>query len=141
MFQFLKRRLPDIDYKNLVERLERFDQKDISNLLFEGSTVSYLPVTFTSLAKMAKPLGLTQDLKLHSVNAIGKYELAIFEVPWLNSDLKFLPLILDKKLVKIVGIMLPFNELLTLLSGHEQNQIQQLSNKWVSFAMKQRFGL
>jgi hypothetical protein len=141
MFSFFKTSLPGINYKQLIQRLERFDKTDISELLFDSEKINYLPATFTMLEKMARPFDSTQTLKVYAKYGRAKYEMAIFEVPWDDSDLKFLPLIIDKKVARIVGIMLLFDELLTVLTHLEQKQIRQLSSHWIAFVVQQRFGI
>jgi len=141
MLSFLRRSFPEFDYSNLIYKLEQNNKVDISALLFESEKIDYLPITYTMLEKMAKPSGSINSLKLYMKHLKGKYELAIFEVPWDQSDIKFLPLILDRKVGKIVGVMLPFNELVPTLTKNAQRQIQKLSLIWTGFIMQVRFGI
>jgi hypothetical protein len=138
MLSFLRRSLPELNYSDLMDKLEK---AHISNLLFESNKINYLAATYTILKKMAKPDGSADRLTLHQRYSKGKYELAIFEIPWAESDIKFSPLIFDRKAGKIVGIMLPFNELLPVLAKNEQRQIHELSMLWTKFIMQTRFGI
>jgi hypothetical protein len=139
MLSFLRRSLPKIDYPGLITKLERNDQQEITSLLYHSTKINYLPITYTLLAKMAKPSASQERLKLFKTISKAKYELAIFEVPWNLSDVKYLPLILDKKAGKIVGIMLPFNELLPVLTNKEQKQVAELGMNWTGFVISLRF--
>jgi hypothetical protein len=141
MLSFLRPPTSKINYPDLISTLEKNCKEEVSVLLFESIRTNYLPTTYAMLEKMSRPSDSTDTLKLHKKYIKGKYELAIFEVPWCRSDVKFLPLILDRKLNKIVGVMLPFNELLETLTKNEQRQIHELSMIWTGFILQARFGI
>ncbi len=141
MFSLFKRSYNNIDYPALMAMLEEGKKEMIQMFLYESQSVSYLPSTFIMLAKMKKPSDTGLGLRIHKTYQKGKYELVIFEVPWQQSSAPFLPLILDRKLKKIVGIMLPFNELLPLLTSSEQKKIGELGITWTGFIMESQMGI
>jgi len=65
MFSFLRQSYPELDYADLIDKLETNNKVDISALLFESKKIDYLPVTFAMLEKMKKPSGSTNRLTLH----------------------------------------------------------------------------
>lgn len=141
MFSFFQKSYSEVDYPELIKKLESIKENGAKSLLFESENIKYLPAVYTMLEKMAKPSESVEKLTLYQTNKSGKYELAIFEVPWNESDIKFLPLIVDRRVSKIVGIMLPFNELFNELTKKEQAQIHELSAIWTAFVLQLRFGI
>jgi hypothetical protein len=142
MLSIFRKSFPDVNYPDLIDILERNDPSELTFLLLKSEKIRYLPITFSMLDKMAKPHGFSGNLRIYERHNNGKYELAIFEVPWDSSDdIKFLPLILDKSVTRIVGVMLPFNELIPILNKSEQKQIHKLSSIWMTFIMARKFGI
>lgn len=141
MFSLFKRSYNYIDYPALIAMLEEGKQEIIQMFLYKSQSVSYLPSTFIMLAEMKKPSDTGLGLRIHKTYQKGKYELVIFEVPWQQSSTTFSPIILDRKLKKIVGIMLPFNEILPLLTSSEQKKIGELAIAWTGFIIQSQMGI
>ncbi len=103
---------------------------------------SQLHSYFISLIKKLKKDDETiGNLTIHYKHTNGKFELIIFDVPWKNGDVPYSPIIIDRTNGKIVGIMLPFNEVIRHLSSKENKEISALGVEWTGFAIKYRFNL
>ncbi len=131
----------NIDYDNLVSILEKGDQIDVQKLLWQPKQghVEYLPVTIEMLRKLKSSETSNQNLSVFKKLEKGNYELIIFNTPWSDSDLPFSPLVLDKVNEKIVGVMLPFNELYEHISKRDNSVIGDLGVQWVRFTLDYRF--
>lgn len=138
---FFKRSYKNTNYPALITHLEEGKKDVIKTLLYKNKTITYLPTTYTLLAKMKKPNEFNEGLSVYKTYPNGKYELIIFRVPWLDSTAPYLPLILDRKKGEIVGIMLPFNELLQLLTTSEQKKIGDLGITWTGFIIQMQMGV
>jgi hypothetical protein len=136
---FFKRK-KSIDYNFIIEKLEKGDPSEFSQLLWQPKSghVNYLPITSTLLQKFKKDGDSNDKLAIHQKFSKGNYELLIFHTPWTKSDLPYCPLVLNKKTGKIVGIMLPFNELLPLLPENDGKSISELGVEWVKFTFTAR---
>jgi hypothetical protein len=130
----------NIDYKNLVAILEIGDEAAIQQLLWQPKhkQLDYLPVTTEMLQNLMKPNSSNHELSIHKTIETKKYELIIFSTPWVNSDLPFSPLILEKTTGKVVGVMLLFNELYHHFSKKDNSAISDLGVNWILFTLDQR---
>jgi hypothetical protein len=130
----------DIDYNNLVSTLEKGEEADIQNLLWQPKQgqIKYLPIVTTMLQKLKKSDTSNKGLSIFKKLEKGNYELIIFSTPWDDSDLPFSPLILDKITGKVVGVMLPFNELHNHISKKGNSNIGNLGAQWVMFTFEYR---
>lgn len=129
-----------IDYDNLVSTLEKGDEIDILKLLWqpEHGQIKYLPDVTNMLQKLKKFDTSTKRLSILKKLEKGNYELLIFNTPWDNSDLPFSPLVLDKITGKVIGVMLPFNELHNHISKRDSSVIGDLGAQWVMFTFEWR---
>jgi hypothetical protein len=136
---FFKRNKPT-NYDFIIDKLEKGDPSEFSQLLWQPKSghINYLPITSTLLQKFKKDGDSNDKLAIHQKFTNGNYELIIFHIPWTKSDLPYCPLVLNKKTDKIVGIMLPFNELIPLLSAEESKSISELGVEWVKFTFTAR---
>lgn len=127
----------------LVDILEKGDKAEIEKLLWhpKGSTIEYLPITFDLILKLKRPGLSAEKLSIYKLVLSKNYTLIFFNTPWASHDLGFLPLIIETSTSQIVGIMLPFNELHTVLSTKQHKEISKLGAAWTMFAMSKRFGL
>jgi hypothetical protein len=123
-----------IDYSAILPILERADPEEMEQLLWHPrhKRINYLPITISLLQKLKK--GEDSHLEIHKVISKGMFELAIFKLPWSNAANPYSPLIFEKT-SKVVGVMLPFNELHGVISKKQSSQIGDLGVAWVSFAM------
>jgi len=130
----------DMDYDNLVSILEKGDEADIQKLLWQPKQgrVKYLPVATSMLQKLKKSDTSDKGLSIFKKIEKGNYELLIFNTPWDGVDLPFSPLVLDKTTGKVVGIMLPFNELHNHISKKDNSIIGDLGTQWVMFTIEYR---
>jgi hypothetical protein len=131
----------NIDYDKIVSIVENGNETDIKNLLWQPKQgqVNYLPVATTMIQKLKKSNSSDKGLSIFKTIEKGNYELIIFNTPWHEDDLPFYPLIIDKVTEKVVGIMLPFNELHNHLSKRDNSAIGDLGIQWVKFTMDYRF--
>jgi hypothetical protein len=138
MFLFDKAR--SIDYSSILPILEKGVPEDISKLLWQprNRKIDYLPVT-TTYVQILRTMGLNDHLSIHQIISKGGFELVIFNLPWSDSRVPFCPLILEKRTSKIVGVMLPFNELHGVLSRKASNCIGKLGSEWVKFTFPYNF--
>ncbi|HWB63109.1 MAG TPA: hypothetical protein VG603_06335 [Chitinophagales bacterium] len=121
--------------------MEEGKETEIQKLLWQPKVtiVKYLPIAGELILKLKRPSASASGLSIYERIEKGNFELLIFELAWDNSDLPYLPLIIDRRNGKVAGIMLLFNELYYHLSKKEQNDIGDLSKHWVMFAFKRRF--
>lgn len=138
MWFFRKKR--NTDYDKLISILEKGDELEILELLWQSKKgqIKYLPVVTTMLQKLKKDNTTTKSLLVHKKTKKGKYELIVFHIPWDNSDLPYSPLIIDKTNGKVVGIMLPFNELHNHISKKDSSTIEDLGTQWIMFTFEIR---
>ena len=108
----------DIDYNYLLSILEKGVEAEVQNLLWQPKQgqVKYMTISTAMLLKLKKPDKSNKGLSIFKKLEKGNYELIVFNTPWDESDLPFSPLVLDKLTGKVVGIMLPFNELYNHIS-------------------------
>ena len=125
-----------INYKKLIEELQDGDYSVLRNRLAFYQDVKYPNGVEFMLAKMKRPDGDCQSLSLFRSETKGRFELAIFNVPWNSSDLPYTPLILERGTGVIYGIMLPFNEITHLLSKKQKKDIGELAISWTGFALE-----
>lgn len=132
----------EMDYQNLLSRLQRGDPADVLELLWQPAKgrIKYLPVTSAMLEKMKRPPSASSDLSIHRRVANEDYELIILHLPWGKSDLPYSPIVVHNPTGRIVGIMLLFNELHGLISERDSGLIGELGVKWVLFTMTVRSG-
>jgi hypothetical protein len=131
----------NVDYSHLISELEKGNESAVQNLLWQpkNKIVNYLPITTELIQKLKKDKNSADTLTIHKKFEKGRFELVIFEVPWLESDVPYSPIIIDKSNNKIVGVMLSFNELHGHLSTKENKTIGGLGLEWTGFVMKYRF--
>lgn len=136
----LFKRKYNVDYSLLISELGKGDEKAIQNLLWQSKkkTVKYLPITTVMIQKFKNLENSTNNLRIYKKKDKGRFELIIFEVPWIKSEVPYSPIIIDKANSKIVGIMLPFNELHNHLSKKEIKNIGILGLEWTGFVLKYR---
>ncbi len=129
-----------IDYDHLISSLENGNEIDIKNLLWQSKKedINYLPETIKLVQKLKKNNSLDNGLTIFKKIEKGNYELIIFNTAIQDSDLPYSPLIIDKTTSKIVGIILPFNELHYHLSNQDSSTIGELGIQWVKFVMENR---
>ncbi|MFI1770171.1 hypothetical protein [Thalassobellus citreus] len=130
-----------VDYENLISKLEIGNEVEIRELLWKpkNKAVEYLPNT-TELVKKLKKEKTADQLKIHKKLEKGRFELLVFEITWTESDVPYSPIIIDKSNSKIVGVMLPFNELIPHLTNKENKEIGSLGIEWTSFVIGYRTG-
>ncbi|MEO9952143.1 hypothetical protein [Nonlabens sp.] len=128
-----------INYDNLISKLETGNENVISNLLWspKNKTINHLPVSI-ELIKKLKKIDKNYELQIHKKIKKGRFELIIFKIPWTDGDIPFSPIIIDLSNSKIIGVILPFNELNAFLSGKESKSIRYLSKQWVNFVISYR---
>ncbi len=124
-------------YPEIISSLENGELEIIDKLLWQPRNVKieYLPVVFDMLIKLKRPHASNQNLTIYKTSDKENYQLIIFEVPWFDNDVKYSPVIFDKLSSKIVGIVLPFNELHDFLSSREHSNIAELCKAWISFIL------
>jgi len=76
-------RNPKINYKNLITILEKGDEEEIPNLLWQPKQqlINYLPVTISTIQKLKRTVESDNGLKIHQRLSKGRYELIIFKLP------------------------------------------------------------
>jgi len=130
-------------YHQIISLLEEGEITTIEQLLYQPKNrkIKYLPVTADMILKFKKPKGSNQSLTVYKTFDKGKYQLIIFEVPWLDKEVKYSPVIFDTVTSKVVGIMLPFNELHEILSSKDNSDIGKLGMEWTGFILSKQFGI
>ena len=125
-----------VNYDDLISKLKNGNKESIESLLWQpkNGRINYLPVTFEMILKLCD-----LDLTIHKKIENRNFELIIFKTNNANEDFPFSPIIIDKSNTKIVGIMLPFNELNEKISIKENKRIGDLGLIWTKFAIDQRF--
>ena len=131
------------NHAEIISLLENGELHIITKLLWQPShtKIEYLPIVFDMVQKLKKPAIANQNLKIHKTIDKGNYQLLIFEVPWLDKEIKYSPVIFDKLTSKIVGIMLPFNELHEFLSPKQNTDIGHLGMGWTGFILSKQYGI
>jgi hypothetical protein len=137
------RKKKTVDYQTLISILEQGNKEDVRGILWQpkGTTVDYLPVTYSLIEKLKKPLSSDTMLTISQQIENGDFELVIFSIPWTTSDVPYTPLVIHKPTEKIVGIMLPFNELHGHITERESKRVAELGVKWTKFVMEFRFNV
>ena len=129
-----------VDYERLIATLETSDEQVIHKLLWQPKqeTIDYLPFTSEMLQKLKKPPGSTSSLSIFKIIRRGKFELIILNLPWEKGDKAYSPIIIDRRNEKIVGIMLPFNELYGHMPDTTRETISSLGILWVQFIFEKK---
>ena len=139
--KFFRKRNINEDYKNLISVLEVGGNENVRKVLFgnKKEVPDYLPITYTTLSRLEKPASASEGLSVFEKHQNGKYDLLIIKRKWSNEKVPFSPLIVDRNLCKIVGNMLPYNELHDLLTKREASAISELGVIWVKFTFQFHF--
>lgn len=138
-FFWRKSKEPDnIAIQFLIDTLETGNG---AKLLWQPANkpIEYLPITSEMLLKYKKPEASLVRLSIHKTKSSRTYTLLILNTPWAIDELKFLPLIIETNTIKIVGIMLPFNELHGILPQKNNREISKLGMIWTEFAITKQF--
>jgi hypothetical protein len=110
---------------------------------YESLSESERQVPLRLLTKLHSP-SFDQDLAVTEKHSLNRFSLLIIQVPWLLkqgeilSDLQ--PLLITKQggELKILGYVLPWNEIYQKFSGAETETIRKLSMIWISKAIQAR---
>ena len=135
LLRWLWRGQPPGDCTTLLHRLARASDNELGSLVYGSvsSRVSLLPITIRLLRELQPP-----ELPLSVVDSKsqGGISLLILETPWRAADSPrsaFHPLLVanvDGE-PKIVGFVLPFNEILNQFSKRDMRAIARLTVWWV----------
>jgi hypothetical protein len=127
--------------QKLVYIIEKGNKEEIEELLWQPkkSNIEYLPITFDMILKLKNPEPSSEKLSIHKTESNKNFTLLIFSTPWTKKEFQFLPLIIENSTSKIVGIMLPFNELHRQLSKRQSKEISELGVFWTIFAIEKQF--
>ena len=125
----------------LTAILEKGDKKEIEGLLWQpkNTVVDYLPITVDMILKLKRPGTSSEKLSIYKTDTSKNFTLLIFNIPWTKDTLAFLPIIIETSTNKIVGVMLPFNELQQVLSPKQNKEISGLGMIWTMFAIEKQF--
>ena len=139
-FFWTKPKSPSSSISALIEILDNGDKEQLETLLWRPrkNRINYLPVTFDMLLKLKRPVKVFEKISVFKTHLTKHFTLVIFNVPWATDDLKFSPVIIETSTSKIVGIMLPFNELTEVLNEKRLKEITDLGFIWVRFTVNQR---
>ena len=122
----------------LADALETGTDEAIDGYMWVAH-VQYMPATYDTLRRFKKPVGDNRRLKVHETHRSGNAALVIFDLPWVEAANHYAPILLDMKSEKIMGIILPFNELhTTVLSDRQFRSMSGLSSVWIEFLLKHR---
>ncbi|HKC37761.1 MAG TPA: hypothetical protein VKB95_16910 [Chitinophagaceae bacterium] len=141
-FFWKKKQTPkDTSLKLLSDILQKGSKDEIEDLLWQPKTanVDYLPITFDMMLNLKRPETSTEKLSIHKTQSNKNFTLIIFNIPWKKDKFSFSPLIIENSTSKIVGVMLPFNELHQLLSKQQDKEISELGMIWTMFAIEKQF--
>ena len=134
MFLFWKRKT--INYEEILSVLAEGQESKLKDLLWKYSETKYRPsIPLSLLLRLKQTDGASTSLKIYQRHRKGHFELLIIDVPAENSEKPDSPIILAKRNGQIAGILLPFNEIIPLLSKKENSDIGNLAVKWVTFSM------
>ena len=133
--------LKPVDYNKLIKDLETVEWSTLKSYLAFDDQVNYGNGVESMIAKMRPPAGSSHRLSLYKVVPNRNFELAIFQTPWTEGNVPYLPLIVGRTNSLIYGIMLPFNEISPLLSKRQRKEISSLSIFWTGFAVELNFGI
>jgi hypothetical protein len=129
-----------INYDHLISVLETGTNAELQQLLWQPKQgqVAYLSVTTEMLQKLRHNSSVEAKISIFQTIDRGNYQLIIFHLP-VKDELPYSPLILHKVTGKVVGVMLPFNELHGYLSKRSSSAIGYLGALWVKFTLDHRF--
>lgn len=137
MLQFFK---PEkIDYSKIISILEKGNKEEITALLWQpkAGKIEYLPYILSKLEELKAPVN--SRLVIHQQFEKAGFELVILGLPWSKEKIPYFSIIFDKKTEKIVGFLLPFNELYHFFTAKEKSDIGDLGLAWINFTMQFHF--
>lgn len=139
MFFFNKKN--HLDYKELVSKLENASDHELEQLLWQpkNTFIEYLDFSKDQVKKFRKNNNENQSLNVHLVFRKGIYELIIFESVVPIGETPYNPLLINAQVGKVIGVMLPFNELNGYLNKRDQQHISSLALQWTTFIIDYRF--
>jgi hypothetical protein len=129
-----------IAYELVIPPLEEGNYDAVKSLMWGEYKVKYLKDTIGLVQGMKRGAEDKGQLTIHKKIRKGNFELAIFHQPWSPEKIPYSPLIFDLRNGKIVGIVLPFNELHGLISSRDGKDIGDLGVEWVKFTFPYNFG-
>jgi hypothetical protein len=129
-----------LDYDSILSKLRNGFESDIQEMLWQpkNGKINYLPLT-VKLIQRLKALSDNDKLTIHTKKRIKNFELIIFNLTWITDDIPYSPLIFELNTGKIVGILLPFNELHGFLSQKESATVSKLGLIWIKFTFQYKF--
>jgi hypothetical protein len=91
------------------------------------------------IEKLKKPETSFEKLSIYKTYSKRDFTLIIFNTPWAKGEFEFSPLIIENSTMRIVGVMLAFNELHGLLTKQQDRYISELGINWTMFVIKKRY--
>jgi len=127
--------------KATLETLERGNTKDFQALLYQpiSQKIEYLPITTEMLLKLKSPDKKKLPLIIHERICRKKCSLIILDKQWEKNESRYYPILIQNSSCKIIGIMLPFNELHGKLSKQEYSEATDLGVEWTGFIVFKNF--
>jgi hypothetical protein len=130
--------LRTIDYSvidEILPVLESGNKEGLQKYLWQpqNKVVDYLPFTYGGFEKFAIPPDFSGKLSVYKVLYERGLALVIFDLPWVTEKNHFAPVIVHLKQRKILGAMLPFNEIMPLLSNKDRKIAMGFGTVWVTF--------
>lgn len=120
---------------SIIAVFEKGNKDEIRSILWQplDHPVNYLPITFELLLRLKPPEESRDRLSVYKIHSNKRHSLVIFNIPWADGKAPFSPIIVDNATGKVVGIMLPFNELYELLSKQAYKSVCDLGIVWTMF--------
>ena len=91
------------------------------------------------LLKLKRPVQESLPLIIHKRICRKKCSLIILDKQWEKNESRYYPILIQNFSCKIIGIMLPFNELHGKLSKQEYSESTDLGVEWTGFIIFNNF--
>ena len=129
------------DYDDFLNQLNNLSKENIGEVFWQpkNSPINYLPVSYILIEKLL-PCSDFKSISIHKSKIKGKFEILILNTPQIESEVPYYPIIIERLTTKIVGIMLPFNELNDVFTISEKKALSKLNNFYMKFILEYRFG-
>lgn len=127
--------------QGILDKISHSPEAELPSFLYGYDQSS--PGSQKVLLGMLKPLRAPspeQHMSVVATQRSGRFTMVIVRIPWLSQSNSLLPIIIGDEAGKarVVGYVLPFDDIMTLFKGADRESIGELTAWWVEYSQEHR---